>query len=216
MRDGLVPVLGVLDGEWPTPLSRIQNVTQNHPARVDAVLIGAESIGVFLTGASDRARSLSLQNRAAALLAHGYLDNCTGATTEWLDALTEVVRVSSPYLTRPEAAVVFDKVYGSRCYKSLDEVGRTHVALLQAIGDRNAEGMYKFAEFLLRNVPRERELERGTYVLAALTGALASGRLAEARALHDRYVPSLSQAQRDGLALNLVLAHLKTASALSR
>jgi hypothetical protein len=53
-------------------------------------------------------------------------------------------------------------------------------------------------------------------VLAALTGALASGRLAEARALHDRYVPSLSQAQRDGLALNLVLAHLKTASVPSR
>jgi hypothetical protein len=183
---------------------------------VDAVLVGAEAIGVFLTGASDRARSLSLQNRAAALLAHGYLDNCAGAATEWLDALTEVVRVSTPYLTRPEAAVVFDKARSSRCYKSLDEAGRRHVALLQAIGERNAEAMYTEGEFLLRSVARERDIERGTYLLAALTGAVASGKLAQARALHDRYVPSLSPAQRDSLALNLVLAHLRWAEGRPR
>jgi hypothetical protein len=216
VRDGLVPVLALLDGEWPTPLARIQNLSRNLPARVDTVLVGAEAIGVFLTGAADGARSLSPQNRAAALLAHGYLDNCAGAAAAWLDALTEVARLSTPYLTRAEAAVIFDKARASRCYHSLDEASRRHVALLQAIAERNAEGMYSHGEYLLRQAPREREAERGTYFLAALTGALASGRLGEARALRDRYLPSLAQSQQDGLALRLVLAHLKTAMAVTR
>jgi spermidine synthase len=216
IRDGLVPVLGVLDGEWLTPLSRIQNVSPNHPARVDSVLVGAEAIGVFLTGASDRARALPLQVRAAALLAHGYLDNCAGASTEWLDAMTEVVRVASPYLTQPEAGVIFEKARASRCYRSLDENGKHHIALLEAIGTRNPAGMYAEGEFLLRNVPASREMERGTYFLAALTGAVAAGRLPEARALYDRYFVTLTQSQRDSLAVNLLLAHVKWAGRATR
>jgi hypothetical protein len=208
IRDNIVPVLALLDGEWPTPLARIQSAGNNRPLRLDRTLMGAEAIGVMLTGAGDQARTLGLPDRNAAILAHSLMDKCDGAKGEWLDALTQVVRLSTPYLTRPEVAVMFDKARASRCYKSLDEFGRRHVAWLQAINDRNAEAMFAQGEYLFDNTPPEIAADRGMYLLSAITGALASGRIDDARRLRDTQLPKLPRAQRDNLALTLVLAHL--------
>ncbi|HEY4999308.1 MAG TPA: hypothetical protein VII36_09200, partial [Usitatibacter sp.] len=79
IREGLVPVLGLLDGDWPTPLARIQSGGRNRPQRLDRALVGAEAVGVMLGGAADQARVLAPGQLDAALLAHALLDNCTGA-----------------------------------------------------------------------------------------------------------------------------------------
>ncbi|HEY4998103.1 MAG TPA: hypothetical protein VII36_03120, partial [Usitatibacter sp.] len=136
------------------------------------------------------------------------LDNCTGAAAQWLDALTQVTQAASPFLTTPDVAVIFARAKASKCYQSLNEVQRRHVAWLQAINDLDAGAMYSNAEFLLRNTPEGQEPEHAYYVLSALTGAVASGRIAEARALRDRYVPRLPKRNREALALDLVLAHI--------
>jgi hypothetical protein len=213
IRDGLVPVLALLDGDWPTPLARIQTAGQNRPQRVDRALAGAESIGVMLSGAADQARALSPAQRNAAIMSHALLDNCAGAAEPWLDAVTEVTQSSIPYLTTADAAVMFDRIRASRCYKSLNEPQRRHIELLQAMNDLDAATMYAQGSALLRMVVADREPEHSTYLLAALTGAVATGRIAEARALRDLYVPGLPKARRDGLALNLVLAHIAQAAA---
>jgi predicted membrane-bound spermidine synthase len=210
IREGLVPVLALLDGDWPTPLSRVQAGGRNRPQRVDRTLVGAEAIGVMMSGSADSSRVLSAVQMNAALLAHALMDNCAGATAQWVDALTEVALAAMPYLNTAEAAVMFDRARASKCYQSLTEPQRRHIAWLQAINDLDAGAIYTQAEFLLRNTPA-REPEHGLYVLSALTGAVASGRIAEARALRDLYVPKLSKRSRDMLAMNLVLAHLAQA-----
>jgi spermidine synthase len=212
MREGLVPVLALLDGDWPTPLARIQSGGRNRPQRVDRTLAGAEAIGVMMSGAVDQSRALSPAQIDSALIAHALLDNCAGASAQWLDAVTEVAQTAMPFLTTAEAAVMFDRARASRCYQSLNEVQRRHIAWLQAINDLDAAAMYVHAEFLLRNTPVSREPEHGLYVLSAVTGALASGRLDEARAIRDRYVPGLAKHSRDMLALSLVLASLAQSS----
>ena len=210
IREGLVPVLALLDGDWPTPLSRVQSGDRNRPQRVDRTLVGAEAIGVMMSGSAQSARVLSPAQMNAALLAHALLDNCAGAGEQWIDALTEVAQAALPYLNTAEAAVMFDRARASKCFQSLTEVQRRHIAWLQAINDLDAIALYSHAEFLLRNTP-VREPEHGLYVLSALTGAVASGRIAEARALRDRYVPKLSKRSRDMLAMSLVLSHIAQA-----
>jgi hypothetical protein len=208
MREVLVPVFGLLDGDWPTPLQRVQKAGLNRPLRVDRTLTAAESIGVALSGSAESARTLTFNQRSAAVLVYKLADNCDGARGEWVDALTEVVRVASPYLAPKDVAVLFDKARASRCYKSLDEDLRHHVLLLQAINERNATALLEHGAFLLERTPGEREPEHSLYLVAALAGALASGRVEQGRALRDRYVPALAKPQRDSLVLNLLLAHL--------
>ncbi len=211
MRSELVPVLALLDGDWPTPLSRVQSGGINRPQRVDRTLVGAEAIGVMLTGAADSARALSPAQADASLLTHALLDNCAGAGGPFVDALTEVAQAAMPYLNTAEAAVMFDRVRASKCYASLNEVQRRHIAWLQAINDLDPAAMYTHAEFLLRNTPAGREPEHGLYVLSALTAALATGHIAEARAVRDAYVAKLSKKSRDMLSMSLVLAHIARA-----
>ncbi len=211
IRDGLVPVLGLLDGDWPTPLARVQSGGLNRPQRVDRTLVGAEAIGVAMSGAAEAARVLSPAQMNASLLTHALFDNCAGAGAQFVDALTEVAQAAMPYLNTAEAAVLFDRARSSKCYQALTEPQRRHVAWLQAINDLDANAIYTHAKFLLRNTPPQREPEHGLYVLSALSGAMASGHIAEARALRDRYVPTLSKHSRDMLAMSLVLAHIAQA-----
>jgi spermidine synthase len=210
IREQLVPVLALLDGDWPTPLARVQSGQRNRPLRVDRTLMGAETIGVMMSGAADSARALTPAQMNAALLVHALAGNCTGAGAQWIDALTEVAQASMPYLNTAEGAVMFDYARASKCYQSLNEVQRRHIAWLQAINDLDASALYTHAEFLLRNMP-PREPEFGLYVLSGLTGAVASGRIAQARAMRDLYVPKLSKKSRDMLAMSLVLAHIAQA-----
>jgi hypothetical protein len=210
IRENLVPVLALLDGDWPTPLERVQSGTLNRPQRIDRTLVGAEAIGVMMSGSAESARVLSPVQMQAALLAHALMENCAGAGEQWIDALTEVAQASMPFLTTADAAVMFDRARASRCYQSLNEVQKRHIAWLQALNDLDGAAIYSHAEFLLRNTP-QREPEFGLYVLSGLAGAVSSGHIAEARAFRDRYVPKLSKKSRDMLAMSLVLAHIAQA-----
>jgi hypothetical protein len=96
-RDMLVPVVAMLDGETRTPVRRISQGGINRPIRVDRTLIGAEMVGVFLTGKADHARVLSGDEKSAALLARNLLDQCVGSEVEWANAVSEVVGLSSPF-----------------------------------------------------------------------------------------------------------------------
>ena len=85
VRDGLVPVLAILDGEWPMPLERLANVGRNRPALLNRAIAATEVIGVFLSGAADRSTYPTVAQRASALMARNLLGNCSGAKQEWLD-----------------------------------------------------------------------------------------------------------------------------------
>jgi hypothetical protein len=102
---------------------------------------------------------------------------------------------------------VFEQVRSSRCYPSLDEPGKRHIAWLRAIVDRDAAAMLTNARFLLEHPRMGGEEERGLYLQSAIASAVAMGRIGEARELRDAYVSQLPRQVRDRFALQLVLDH---------
>jgi spermidine synthase len=208
-RDALVPVAAMLDEETRTSVRRIAGEGINRPLRVDRAQIGAEMIGTFLTGNGSHTRLLTAGEKTAALVAHGLLDGCEGSEPEWVNALSEVVGLSSPFLERRDVGVVFEKVRASRCWKSLSDEARHRILLLEAINNRDAEGMRRQGEAVLAGLPAAAEAGRRVALTAAITGHLAAGGAAnEARALWDAQAPMLAPATLRSFPIRLLHAHL--------
>ena len=165
-------------------------------------------IGAFLTGNVSYTRMLTVDDKAGALLAHGLLDRCEGSEAEWVNAISQVVGLSSPFLERGDVGVVFERVRSSRCWKSLTEDTRHRVLLLEAINNRDAEGMRRQGEAVLARLPPGAEGGRRVALMAAITGHLAGGTAREARALWDAQAPMLSPATLGSFPIRLLHAHL--------
>ena len=206
-RGSLVPVLAMLEGETRTPLSRLARGDPNRPRRIDDALAGAEAIGIFLTGRADDARLLPTEDRSLALLGYRLLDACRGGEAQWVDAVARVVALSSPFLQRDDVHVVFERVHASSCWRSLPPTHRSHVRLLEAINDRDGERMSREGESLLEASDAGAAVH-GEALLAALTGYIARGRLAEARSLWTRYERRLASDTRKSFPVRLLYAHL--------
>ena len=121
--------------------------------------------------------------------------------------MTEIVHLASPYLASGAVAPVLEEARASRCYQSLDEPGKRHVAWLRAIVERDAPAMLSNARFLLEHPRPGGDYEQGPYLQSAIASAVAAGRVAEARELRDAYLPQLPRQERDRFALQLVLDH---------
>ena len=207
-RDSLVPVVPMLDGETRTPVRRIAKVGINQPVRVDRALVGAEMIGVFLTGKADLSRVLGHDQRAAALLARNLLEQCAGSESEWGSAVSEVVSLSAPFLERSDVAIVFDRIRASACWKSLGADTRHRVLLLEAINNRDPDAMRTEGEAVLERLPPAAEAGRRIALSAAVTGHLMKGTKDEARALWNQHVRLLLPATRQTFQVRLLEGHL--------
>ncbi len=207
-REGLVPILALIDGERRTPLSRIAKAGVNRPIRVDQALIGAEAIGVFLTGSSAGSRVLDARQRSSALMGHAFLARCSGAEREWADAITEIVQLASPYLERDDVKVVFDTVRASKCWPTLSEVTRRRMLLLEAINDRDAGRILEHATALLEMDHADARALGKLALHAAASAALALGRGDAARAIWDRHAPRVLSGGPAEFATRLLYAHL--------
>ena len=207
-REGLVPVLALIDGEQRTPLARIARAGVNRPIRVDQALIGAEAIGVFLAGRTDGARALDARQRSAALMGHAFLARCSGAEREWGDAMTDIVHLSSPYLERDDVKVVFDTVRASKCWPTLSEATRRRMQLLEAINDRDAGRMLEHGNALLEMDHAEARALGKLALHSATAAAIALGRDDAARTLWDRHAPRVLAGGPADFATRLLYAHL--------
>ena len=128
-------------------------------------------------------------------------------------AIADLARGASPYLERADVAIVFERAYASRCWRTLGEPTRARVLLLQAINDRDPRAMARYAEGLLEAGAPAPEDERTLYVMAAMAAQLAMGQKARAQAIAARYLGSISPGERDGLAVRLLAAHAGASSA---
>ncbi len=216
LRDSLVPVLAMLDGETRTSLDRVQAAGVNRPAHVDAARIAAEAIGVSLSGSAGQAGALQPAQKSAALIVNGLMAGCRDAQDDWLNALTEVARTAIPALAADDVKVLFDKVRASPCAQSLDETGRHRLALLEAINRRDAAAMREHSTALLANLPKALERERASLLATAMVANLVGGHTGEAAGLRERHLPRLSKADRDSVLLQVVLAHVAAAETAAR
>jgi hypothetical protein len=196
----------MLDEEVRTPASRLGPIGRTQPPRRLRGTAAVEALGILDGGIPRATPLLSPQVRATALAARGLTRGCEGAEVQWLHGVTEAVGASSPYLEREEVGKVLERLRASPCARSLDEVGRRRLALLEAINARDASAMADHATFLLANT-RGSDRERTQYFVSALTGELARGHRAEAAAVARQFAPSLSARERNRLIVRLVLAH---------
>jgi hypothetical protein len=123
----------------------------------------------------------------------------------WLDSLYAVGRMMNPLLAAPEAVAVWDRIERTPCASSLSAPGREWIAMMKAVGARDAPEMARRAEALLA---KENDLPEGhrQYLLAAgMTGYLAQGKRAEARRLWEAY-PN-DNAEANDLGVRLLVAH---------
>ncbi|HET7729785.1 MAG TPA: hypothetical protein VFK48_07120 [Usitatibacter sp.] len=210
MREGIVPTLALLDGDWRTPLARIQNPGLNRPGRINSSVAGAEAIGIALSGEAERSRILMPADRSAAMLAHSLMPDCRGARAEWLQAVTAVSVIAIPSLDAAAVQPFFDRMRASPCARSLDAASRRRLELLQAINARDANAMWSLSTALLEDPI---EAERPFYLMSALSAGIAGGRIAESVALRDAHLPRVPARELETIQWKLVLAQLDAAAA---
>lgn len=206
LREELVPVMPLLDGPTRTRVERIASMGPNRSARLEAVVTGAEGLGVAITGSASGVRVLPRPAMEGALLVHGLAADCRGAEAVWMDKLSDVAR-GAMALRPADVAPLFDFARASRCAKSLGEPDQLRLALLQAINANDAPALVAISDKALASLPPERGGWRADYVMAGMAGHLAAGRRAEALALVERELARLTPADRTRLPLRLLVGH---------
>jgi hypothetical protein len=117
--------------------------------------------------------------------------------------LREVVHATSPHLAAAELEPLFRLAKGSACWKALDEPGRHRLSLLEAINARDPAAMRTHARALLEQNDPE---DRAHHFVSAVAADLALGDRAGARALVQRYFPSLTTRERASLIVRFVVS----------
>ena len=104
--------------------------------------------------------------------------------TASLAQLFTVADALLPYLTPDEASTLWNRLRSAPCYARLDESRRDWVSLFAAIGERNAAGMARQAEAMLR---RDGAARRDYLLATAVIGRLSGGERDRAAALWRKY-----------------------------
>jgi spermidine synthase len=208
LRDSPWGALAMLDRDVRVSLERISSAGNNRPRRVDRMLVGAEAVGVALTGRASSARGLEGAALESAVLAHALASGCDGAQAQWVRALSQVMEAAGPYLRGEDLAPLFSWARTSACWRSLDASARKRIDFLEAVGVRDAARIVELGAQVLED-PLHRPGERGEYLAAAMSAALSLGRVQDAQALHDRHGAALAPEEKRALPMLLVEAHLK-------
>ena len=105
-------------------------------------------------------------------------------------------------------SVAFDKARSSACWASLGEADRLRLQLLEAINDRDAERMRAQGTALLAIEDPRLEATQRVALVAAVAGAIATGRRDEGRALWSRYRTLFPSTAYESATIRLLMAHL--------
>jgi predicted membrane-bound spermidine synthase len=208
IRRDVAPVMALFDEDYRTALQHLGAAGLNRPPGFDRALAGAEAIGIVLTGEARRAKAVAEPTRRAALVAGGLLGDCSRASADWVDAVSEVARASVPFLQASDSEPLFRHVRESPCWRSLDGAQRQRIELLEAINARSPEAIARLAPAVLGQPGALPEGDRGSFLAAGIAAHLVAGRAADARDLRDRHLPGLRGLDRESLPLRLTLAHL--------
>jgi spermidine synthase len=93
----------------------------------------------------------------------------------WLHSAMRVGRAINPYLAPDDAGAVWQRMLSTECFPGLHEFQKRWIALLRAVGARDAARMAEHASHLLATQAQLGGEARDYLVLAAMTGHLATG-----------------------------------------
>ena len=209
LHDSPSAALSLLDRDVRAPLERISRAGLNRPRRVDRMLIGAEAVGVALTGRASDARALEGAPLQSAVLAHALASRCDGAQAQWVNALSEVMELAAPHLRGDDLVPLFTSARKSACWRTLDPGARNRIDFLEAVAVRDVGRIVELGASVLDQRVRYRTGERAEQLSAAMAAALATGSVDKARSLHDRHWGTLTPEEQRTLPMQLVEAHLQ-------
>jgi hypothetical protein len=208
MREAREPLLALLDQETRTPRTRLEVSGRTNPPRIARAKAGLEAIAIFSGKSAGEVRYVSDAVRNDAIVARSLLAGCDGAQSLWLHALDAVVGAASPYLDASELDGTFRAARESGCARTLDEVGRHRLALMEAVNRRDSVAMARSATYLLDNARNATERERAGYLVTAIVALLHQGRDADAQAVAAKNVAALSSRESGRLLVRLAFAQL--------
>jgi hypothetical protein len=119
----------------------------------------------------------------------------------WLHSLLNVARAINPYLPAGEASAVWARITGAPCHASLLAFQQRWIALFAAIGARDATRIGELAGQLLDTQPDLTRDAREFLVIAGMTGRIASGDAAGAKAIWEAQESQLRAAGKPVLRL---------------
>jgi len=158
-------------------------------------MAGVEALAVMQGASAGAATHLSGPRRANAIAAYALASGCKGSESLWVNAVTDVVHTAAPHLAASELAPAFAWVRKSACWSSLDEPHRQRVALLEAIGARDAAAIAQLSTRLLE-APGVGERERAYLLVNAVAAWTALGNKAQARELVKRHGSAIPARER--------------------
>jgi spermidine synthase len=123
----------------------------------------------------------------------------------WFQSLYQLARTLNPMLSAAEAGSVWDRIERSACSTRLSPEERQWIDMMKAVGRRDAPQMAQLGEALLAKPSQLPPGHRQYLIAAGMTGYLAQGKPAEARALWSRYPQDVEGTNDAGL--RLLYAH---------
>jgi spermidine synthase len=208
MREAREPLLALLDQETRTPRTRLDVSGRTQPPRIARARAGLEAIAIFTGQSAGKAPSLPDGLRNEAIVARSLLAGCDGAQFLWLQSLGAVVGAASPYLEASELEGLFRVARASVCARTLDDIGRRRLDLMEAFNRRDSAAIAAAASYLLENARYATERERSAYLAATIVALLHQGRDAEAHAIAAKYASTLSARESKRLQVRLAFAQL--------
>jgi hypothetical protein len=130
----------------------------------------------------------------------------------WLHSLIRVAKAVNPYLPAAEADAIWRRISGGPCYDGLHEFQRRWIALVRAVGLRDAIRMAELGSLLLATQQDLASEAREYLLMVALTGYLAAGAPAKVRTLWQHYGASLGRATGSPV-FRLLRCHAETGGA---
>ena len=185
-----------------SPLTDTSNVT----ARSKALAILA-NLKDFDSDPDDRKLSVKVKSDVALVRALLARHQCAAQWDLWFVSLYSIATAALPHLTPEETSLFWQEMDFSHCLSTATPSQKRWIALLRAMGQRDAAAMSQLSTALLTENGRSRYQHREFLLAAGMLGSLARSDRDHARYLWDTYRPSLAERLEHPLLFRLLLAH---------
>jgi len=152
---------------------------------------------------------ISSNTKQHAELLKFYLSECGFVDEPALfnESLFDLAKSTLPYLTPRELSAMWEQISRSKCSDRMPVASKEWIALFNAMGNRDADGMVRNSNKLLANIAKNGYALSPHLVEAGFLGYLAQGRGDEALQLWSRHAPAGYGIEPPDLMMRLLLAH---------
>jgi hypothetical protein len=132
--------------------------------------------------------------------------------SEWWKAMLHIIADFVPYWSPEQLSVLLQNIETSSCAKHFSVSQRDFIALITAVGKKDAAGMAQYSKKLLEQMEQnEEDADLLEYILSAgMLGYLSAGNTQEAVFLWGKYGPLLPVKNSQSLTIRLLVTRLSS------